>query len=90
VKALGKQGADGSADAALADATAPAGGKRGARLSDGGGQASQGGAGASPPGAVAATLTGSGGGLGFLLPAILVAIAVGGGLIATLRRRRAG
>lgn len=99
--ALAQQGADGLAASALARATAPAAGARpsnrasstGSSGASGAGTHSMpraGGGGSSGVAAVLKTLTGSSshGGLGLLLPLILIVTAIGSGVFA-LRRRRA-
>lgn len=94
---LSSQGTIGAQDAAFARSTAPAAPRHSSTPGSSG--ASSSGAGSSgnsvsPASAVLKSLTGSAssGGLGALLPAILVLVAVAGGVVSLLRRRahRAG
>lgn len=101
-RAFAKQGAVGRSAAALANATAPvsaSSAQRSAPSQSRGSAASRttpqsalstSRGGDSPASSLAKALTGSssGGGLGLLLPAILVMFAIGGGVLALLRRRR--
>jgi hypothetical protein len=105
-RTLAAQGPDGSAAAALAQATAPVGPRPAARPggsdagTEPGGRAEHRsavsgvstGAGSSPITALAKAVTGSasGGGLGSLLPAILIISLLGAATLAVLRRRRTG
>jgi hypothetical protein len=98
-RAFAKQGAIGVQAAALVNATAPS--PAGSRSSHKGtatlapsasqGPPPSGGIGDSAASSVAKALTGSssGSGLGWLLPAILASLAIAGGAVALIRRRRA-
>jgi hypothetical protein len=92
--ALASQGPVGSADAAFARATAPAPASRaGNGDSPSGNGDTPSGNSPSPAAAVLKSLTGSAsGGLGPLLPAIMVLAAIGAGVLAIARhrKRRAG
>jgi hypothetical protein len=85
-RSLAAHGPTGAAAAALAQATAPAPTRR----TDRGASAAVTGGGSSPATSVLKSLTGStsGGGLGPLLPSLLVASVLGAALVALLRRRR--
>jgi hypothetical protein len=85
LRALDKQGSAGRKAAALAEATAPGP----ARPSKSGGANTNGGSGSSPVSSVVKALTGSSssGGLGPLLPIILIVSLLGAAAIALLRRR---
>jgi hypothetical protein len=87
-RGLGHQGPNGRAAEALASATAPTA-ARGVRTAAGNVPQSGGGSG-SPLSGVLAAFTGSSaqGGLGALLPVILVLVAFGSGALALWRRRR--
>jgi hypothetical protein len=93
-RALAGQGSTGAADAALAQATAPPKSPKPAhgdhrRTSSATSAASTGG-GSSPASSVLKSLTGStsGGGLGPLLPSLLIVSVLGAAVLALLRRRR--
>lgn len=85
-RSLAAHGPTGAAAAALAQATAPAPTRR----ADPGASAAVTGGGSSPAASVLKSLTGStsGGGLGPLLPSLLVASVLGAAVLALLRRRR--
>jgi hypothetical protein len=85
-RSLAAHGPTGAAAAALAQATAPAPSRR----DDLGARASTSGGGSSPAASVLKSLTGStsSGGLGPLLPSLLVASVLGAAVLALLRRRR--
>ncbi len=76
--ALDKRGLLGRGTAAIAEATSPRGGSHGLE-----------GGGSSPFATIVKTATGSTGGMGALLPILLVVVAIGGALIAWRRRRTA-
>lgn len=77
-RALNHRGPDGRGAAAVAEATSPLGHGLGGT-----------GGGSSPFATIVKTATGSSGGLGALLPILLIVVAIGGGLIALRRRRTA-
>jgi hypothetical protein len=87
-RVLARQGSDGRAAAALAGATAPADAGAGVGSGSESGEG-RGVGGSSPTAAVLDALTGSGGGLGPVLPIILVATGFGAAAVALRRHRGA-
>jgi hypothetical protein len=90
LQSLASHGSDGQATAALARATAPTASTAGGSPGHGSSTLNHGGSSGSPFSAVLSALGGSstGGGLGVLLPIILIGTLLGAGALALLRRRR--